>query len=430
MTANQAPASSTCGVLFIGTATLPPLGADTAVHVAILRALDRSTHRLHAACVRGHGSCTPTFAALREISDLELVRVNLGPELSVRSRLGKLRGVVTTLPALPSLTRLARYIRSNRIDIIHASDRPRDAAAAVLLARRTGAASVIHCHNVYGQWMSPLLRWALRRADARIGVSDFVTRSYLASGHAGPTTLTVHNGIAPDAWVPGRGRQEAREELGIPDHAPVVITVCRLFPAKGTEQLIRAVAAVRTHHPDVRLVVVGRDLTSDGSYARMLGQMAVELGLGQNAVFTGLRSDVPRLLASADVFALPSFDEPFGLVYAEAMAMQLPVVALATGGAPEVVENGRSGLLSARGDDAALAANLGALLSDARLRVAMGENGRRRVLEHFTIDRMARETAGVFRLVASSRIGGSEVIEGGGTCRPSGLPTSSGSLAS
>jgi glycosyltransferase involved in cell wall biosynthesis len=106
------------------------------------------------------------------------------------------------------------------------------------------------------------------------------------------------------------------------------------------------------------------------------------------------------------------------------------VIALATGGTPEVVDDGRTGLLSARGDDAALATNLGALLADRELRVAMGEEGRRRVLEHFTLDRMARETAAVFQLVISSRIGGSEGIEGGGTCRPSGLPTSSGSLAS
>jgi glycosyltransferase involved in cell wall biosynthesis len=341
-----------------------------------------------------------------------------------------LHGLLTTLPAVPSLARLARYIRRHEIDIIHSSDRPRDAAASVLLARLTGAAAIIHCHNVYGEWMSPILRWALRHADARIGVSGFVSRSYIASGHDPATTFTVHNAIDLATWVPGRERSDTRRELGIGVEEPVVVTVCRLFPAKGTEELIRAVAAVRPRHPDVRLVIVGRDLDRAGAYTRRLAALADQLGLNGRVVFTGQRQDVPRLMAAADIFALPSFDEPFGLVYAEAMAMKLPVIGLTMGGTPEVVDHGHTGLLSPPGDDWALAKNLDTLLTDAGLRTVMGERGRCRVTEHFAADRMARETATVFRLVSSHRIGGSEGIEGGGACRPSGLSTSSRSLAS
>jgi glycosyltransferase involved in cell wall biosynthesis len=122
-------------------------------------------------------------------------------------------------------------------------------------------------------------------------------------------------------------------------------------------------------------------------------------------------------MAAADVFAMPSTEEPFGLVYAEAMAMQLPVVALDVAGAVEVVEDGRTGLLSPRGDDAALAENLNRLLADRSLCTAMGEDGRRRVQQLFTIDRMARDTAAVFQVITSSRIGGSDGEGGGGPCR-------------
>ena len=88
------------------------------------------------------------------------------------------------------------------------------------------------------------------------------------------------------------------------------------------------------------------------------------------------RSDIAELLAACDVFALPSFEEPFGLVFAEAMAMKRPVVALANGGTPEVVEHGKCGLLSPPGDIDALAANLIRLLDNPELRTQFGEHGR------------------------------------------------------
>ena len=129
------------GVLFVNTATLPPLGADTWVHVQIMRRLDRSSHVVHTACApERSGRPTPTFLALQGIADLHVVHVDLGPELAGRrTPLDKVRGLWATLPALAGMARLARYIRRHDIRIIHASDRPRDAFAANVLARATGA---------------------------------------------------------------------------------------------------------------------------------------------------------------------------------------------------------------------------------------------------------------------------------------------------
>jgi glycosyltransferase involved in cell wall biosynthesis len=100
---------------------------------------------------------------------------------------------------------------------------------------------------------------------------------------------------------------------------------------------------------------------------------------------------------------MPSFEEPFGLVFAEAMAMELPVVALRNGGTLEVVAEGRTGLLSDPGDGDALAANLATLLDDPDLRRRMGAEGRRCVEDRFTIDRMAADTEDVYRSVAGDR---------------------------
>jgi Glycosyl transferases group 1 len=109
---------------------------------------------------------------------------------------------------------------------------------------------------------------------------------------------------------------------------------------------------------------------------------------------------MPALLAACDVFALPSFEEPFGLVFLEAMAMKRPVVALANGGALEVVEHERSGLLSVPGDQLALATNLLTLLKDPALRTSIGESGRHHVETRFTLARMARDAERVYEALA------------------------------
>ena len=104
-------------------------------------------------------------------------------------------------------------------------------------------------------------------------------------------------------------------------------------------------------------------------------------------------------MAAADLYSMASFEEPFGLVFLEAMAMKRPVVALASGGTPEVLEHGEQGLLSAPGDIEGLAANLLALVRDPARRARMGESGRRRVEALLTSARMARDTAEVYRRV-------------------------------
>jgi glycosyltransferase involved in cell wall biosynthesis len=105
---------------------------------------------------------------------------------------------------------------------------------------------------------------------------------------------------------------------------------------------------------------------------------------------------LPRLLAAADILPMPSFQEPFGLVYAEAMAMKKPVVAFDNGGTPEVVEHDKSGLLSPQDDVPALAANLRRLVYDPELRTRMGEYGRQQVETRFVPRRLAEDVARVY----------------------------------
>lgn len=397
------PASDTglVRVLFINTSPDSPLGADTWVQVQVMADLDRATHEVHTACKVGRaGARTPTYEALRHVPDVRVVDVDLGPELYLRSAGGKLVGVAQTLPAVAAVARLVAYVRRHGISVIHSTDRPRDAAVAVVVARLTGAKSIVHLHVGYAEWMTGLRRWSLGHADAVIAVSDFVAGT-LPDEIPGARVHTVLNAIDMSDWTPGECRDAARAEFGIGADAPVLIAVCRLFPAKGAADLLRSLALVHSVQPEAHLLVVGDDGDPNHSYIEELEHLASALGVREHVVFTGRRKDVPRLMAAADLFTMPSFGEPFGLVYLEAMAMRLPVVALDNGGTPEVVEHGRSGLLSAPGDIEGFAGHVIELLGDRERRGAMGDYGRAVVKERFTTTRMADDVAAVYRRVLS-----------------------------
>jgi glycosyltransferase involved in cell wall biosynthesis len=379
-------------VLFINSALLG--GADTWIHFLLLRNLPQSEFELHAA--GQPGSPAPAFDELRAIPGIALRPTNFGPSLWQRSNLQKLASIADALPAAASLLGLAAYIQRHRIEILHSTDRPRDAIACVVLAAFTGAKALIHAHVNYGDWMSRRVTWAFGRADAIVGVSSHTARTFVEAGYRPDRVHAVLNAIEPSRWDPSLDPAPGRASLGVPDCAPLIVSVARLFRWKGHFELLSALALVKRKYPNVRLAIVGSDYPADSGTTEMLKEHARELGLGENVVFTGQRSDVALLLAACDVFSLPSFEEPFGLVFAEAMAMKRPVVALTNGGTPEVVEHGKCGLLSPPGDIDALAANLLRLLADPALRTDFGEYGRSRVEQHFTPQRMASDFAALY----------------------------------
>lgn len=392
--------SEKISVLFVHGATQPPLGADTWVQSQIVSGLDKSRVAAHVACAVGSpGKPTPTYEVMRDIEGISLVPINLGRERSGGAALVAVRTLLDAVPAALSMARLARYIRRHDITVIHTTDRPRDAVACVVLARVTRARCLVHAHVAFDPaWMGRLLQWAMRRADGLIAISEYVATSLRSAGIDSSSIHVVPNAIDTSGWVPGVGREEGRKEFGFTPGDHVVVTVCRLFPAKGPTELIRALALVHLERSDVRLLVVGREM--EPGYVDSLKSLAMELGVDRHVLFAGQRSDVPKLMAAADIYAMPSRFEPFGLVYLEAMSMELPVVGLNEGGTPEVVENGRDGLLSSAGDVRSIADNLLKLVKEPRTRAEMGRHGRHRAQTLFTIERLARGCESVYGLLA------------------------------
>jgi glycosyltransferase involved in cell wall biosynthesis len=327
------------------------------------------------------------------------------PGFRQRSRETVLRGVRAAAAFPIDFLGLAAYVRRHGIRVVHGTDRPRDAVYTVALAKVTGVSSVVHVHVAWSHGYSAPAKWGVRTADGVFGISRFVAETVVATGTPRERVHTILNGIDLSGWDTQQDGLGVRREFGIPPDAPLLASVSRLFAQKGQRELLRALARVRRTQPEVRLLIVGADAVDihRGSFTQELRALARDLGLADRVVFTGARSDIPRIMAACDIFALPSFEEPFGLVFLEAMAMERPVVSVNNGGTPEVVEHGRSGFLSPPYDIEALADNIVTLLANADLRARFGAYGRSRVLDSFTAERMARDAGRAYDAIVSKQ---------------------------
>lgn len=185
--------------------------------------------------------------------------------------------------------------------------------------------------------------------------------------------------------------------------APVVLYTGRIEVRKGTMVLLQSLAIVASQVPDVRYVIAGArhqsvsvsDLESalDGAGVRERVMLLGHIPWDELDVW----------YKRASVFAMPSLYETFGISVIEAMAFGLPVVATKAGGLPEVVEDGRTGILVAPGDPEALAHAILRLLNNPVLRLKMGQSGRKRVLEEFTVERVVKKTVGLYNRVATGQ---------------------------
>jgi glycosyltransferase involved in cell wall biosynthesis len=380
-------------------------GADSQQHGLLMRHFDRALVRPHVALTTTPFSIPGQSADryIREIPDLRVRSTSFGPSLLGIHGMERAKRL-SALPIVPiNLLSLASYVRRHHIQIIHATEKPRDAFYAAILSKLTGARSVIQVHVKCEDWLSAPVKWSLRQADAIVGVSQYVARTIVESGYPAHRVFGVLNSLdlTDTIWDPTLDGRSVRRELGIANDAPLVGIIARLFSWKGHDALLDALAIVKREVPDVRLIVVGDDDVrahpGGGSYRAQLEARLPELNLQDSVIFTGFRADIPQVMSALDVFAMPSWEEPFGMVYLEAMAMKKPVVAWASGGAPEIVADHETGFVVPPHSKTELAAALTRLLRDPSLRRQFGEAGRKRVEDRFTPYRMCQDVLAVYQ---------------------------------
>jgi L-malate glycosyltransferase len=289
---------------------------------------------------------------------------------------------------LKNLTSLAGFIRTSAIEIVHAHA-ARDyhlAALAVKLAAR--GRLVLTRHALFP--LRGINRPLLRGVDRMIAVSQAVAESLRSNSIIESSKVTViHNGIDIDRFDTARIND---------DDVPVLVgTVGHLAPIKGLDVFVRAAALISGRRPGVRFVVIGEDKSPDMHYRRYLQSLVADLGLTEIVTMPGWVDDIPTVLRSLNLFVSAARSEPFGLAIVEAMAAGLPVVASASEGALEIIEDGVSGKLVPIGDPELLAEAISYLLEDPLERSRLARNALLAARQRYSLARMARDTEQVYR---------------------------------
>jgi glycosyltransferase involved in cell wall biosynthesis len=296
---------------------------------------------------------------------------------------------------------LARLLRRERFDILHAHKFGSNIWGTLI--GRACRVPVVIAHEHSWAYDKPARAWIdghliARLADRFIAVSAADGRRMVEIEHIDADKVTViGNGYIPSAVV---SETDIRAELGLGLGAEALVTAAAavLRPEKRTDLLLEAHAQVRAALPQAHLVIAG-----DGVCRPELERLTAELSLEGSVHFLGMREDVDSILRAADVGALTSDREGSPLFMFECMAAGTPLVATAVGGIPEVIENGRNGVVVPPGDPGAFADALIGLLSDPARRATIAASARESLGAH-TIDAVAIRFADLYdTLTAQAR---------------------------
>lgn len=311
-----------------------------------------------------------------------------------------------SLRCLQQQRRLARYISRERIQIVHGYNFYAN-VFALPAARWASAPVIVASIRDRGVYLSrkqkAVQRYVCRLADCILVNAEAIKDWLVDQGYDPAGIVIIRNGVDLTRFPAGPPADTLRREFGIPDGAPTIGVVGRVRSLKGIEDAIAAAAIVSVRHPTLRLLVIGEALTTrdgvtmeDRAYVDSLRARAAQAGLGDRAIFTGYRADVPSLLSQLTVSVQPSLNEGLSNVVLESMAASAPTVATRVGGTPEAIVPGVTGLLVPAAEPAALAASIERLLDDPALAIGLGRAGRRRVEDTFALDRMHQATAQLY----------------------------------
>ena len=341
---------------------LAPAGAERMVY-ELARRLDRGRFDVQVAALRG-GAVADWLS-----------------EAGIKTTVLDVRGKWDIARA----AKLVGLLRRERIDILHTHLFHADLVGR-LAAWRVGSIRLVHTVHTaearWRPWQFAFTRRTDRLCDRIVAVSESARDHHARLSRLPHSKYTViPNGIDPAEFARDENtRRQLRAEWGLADDDVLAATVGRLSEEKGVETLLAAMRELAASHPGLHLVLAG-----DGPL-RAKAQRYIDRHLPAGRVrLLGYVSDVRGVLSAADLLAMPSRWEGFGLSAAEAMAAELPVVASDVPGLRDLVVDGQTGLLIPADNPAALADALRTLSGDAELRLRLGQAGRHRIQNYFHI---------------------------------------------
>ena len=307
-------------------------------------------------------------------------------KLGIKTRIIRMGGVksLNVFATAAVLFKLKKLIRRKNIHLIH-TDSPRQAFYAGLAARRTRTPLVWHA-RVSTPEKKSFEKFLFNHANKIIAVSDAASQRYCGFERFDEKVTVIHNGVDLIEFGPKPIDRKLKQEFKIKEDLMLVGTLGQLIPGKGQEVFLKAAARVFERTSRVIFMIVGN---GNHAYRKKLEDLCTDLGLSGNVVFTGFREDIPRIMNILDIVVLPSTThlEGFSRVIIEAMASSKPVIATDSGGNPEAIEDGTTGILVHSEDSDRLAASILDLVQDGDKRKRMGAAGKQRAERLFSIEK-------------------------------------------
>lgn len=287
---------------------------------------------------------------------------------------------------------LYKFIKQNKFDIIHTHLTYSDIWGRLVgsLNRET-VLSTVHVPEFFNYYNPSIKDKLIEKiavfirnnfGNKVVSVSDFLGNHHISNGLNKEKTVTIHNGIDLGKFnLSGNYCPKSKKvDLGIHDDFKVVTTLSVLREGKGHKKLIQSIPTVIDKNKNTIFLIVG-----GGPLETELKELCNEHKISENVLFTGMRQDTNELLDVSDIFVHPAEDDPLPTVVLEAMTMRLPVIAMDSGGVPEMVIDGETGLLVKKPYDYNDLSNLiNKLIENPKLSNGMGKSGRNRIENNFT----------------------------------------------
>jgi glycosyltransferase involved in cell wall biosynthesis len=293
---------------------------------------------------------------------------------------------------------LRKLLSQKTFDVVHANE-PHALTAAWLAGAHRKVPVVVSRRVAYPLQNNAIARTRYLMAKRILAVSRFVAASVVESGIPADKVEVVYEGVEVPPAITREAHERARQRWSVADKEKLLGCVGYLLPEKGQESVLRAMPAVCAKFPGTRLLLAG-----DGPCRARLEGLAKQLDLEDAIIFAGFVEDVAQVYAALNIFVFPSLAEPLGTSLLAAMAWGLPVLAVASGGVPEYVQNGENGLLVAESNPEPVADGLLRLLTNDSQRAELGRNARQTIENKFSARRMVENTLSAYKKVSDGRL--------------------------
>ena len=364
-------------------------GAEASLHALLkgLRQIDAPFEPFIA--LPGDG---PFATELRE----ENWNVSFAPLRRIQRPRGIIDGMASLLHVLQTAPHICRLVDKSGAALIHSNSTTAHLVGGVA-AERTNRPALWHCRDLIS--LDRIAPQLAAKATRIVAISGCVASQLEKDGVPREKIAVIYNGLDPEQWRPNI-KSQLRETLGVTDETFIFGIIGQLVPWKNHVDFIEAAAKVASQEgmENVRFVSIGGDLFGDHSdYIAELRALVKKHGLIERFNFIPLQHDAVDAISALDCLVHPACDEPFGRVLIEAMALEIPVIAVSENGPLEIVTHGHDGLLVKPNSPDELASEMTYVFRNTDLRKHLGENGRVTVQEKFHIAEHASQIEALYR---------------------------------